>query len=326
MDESITLAVTKEAAKRSVKAMSRPEGMTRTTWQGVQRVLDVIVSFYPEAIPSELRIAEILDWSSRSVSRWVNVAKDAGLLVVIPNSGAGPKREMGQRTNRYFIPDLFARQNGVSHGAKLACDKNTDSYGVCSEPSAQETSSPDPRLAPPASRPGVQIPTGNPSAPSTVVSMRDWDDERSRQVGAESRPRLPKHPPRRRGDPDAIVSTIDSRQRKTKRAPKPPPQWRRLAEYFAVIWQQAQLESPRLKDIRCLESLNQARTYIEAHFGSKSELEVRQMMNEFVTSVSRGYVTIKPGQSAWMCFTGAWGRQRHVEAGDPYAAYRKEVR
>jgi hypothetical protein len=118
-----------------------------------------------------------------------------------------------------------------------------------------------------------------------------------------------------------IVSDIDSKRRRKKRPPKPPPESRRLAEYFAVIWQQMQLDTGRYKDTRGLESIGQAKTYIEAHFKDRSELEVRKMMEEFVIAVSKRRITVKQGQSAWMCFTGAWGRERHVPTSNRYAAY-----
>lgn len=156
--------------------------------------------------------------------------------------------------------------------------------------------------------------------------MRDWSEERARDVGIPSaKERHPSKWQRRVADPDRIVSQIDSKRRaKPKRKPAEPPQWRKLTEYFLVIWKQMQEDTGQHKTTRPIESINQCRTYIQAHFGERTELEVRQMMNEFVIAVSKGHITLKPGQSAWMCFTGAWGRQRHVDTSDIYAAYREK--
>jgi hypothetical protein len=154
--------------------------------------------------------------------------------------------------------------------------------------------------------------------------MREWTDEHSRDVGAPAAPSLRRAKRPLRANPDEIVSQIDSKRRRKKRAPKPPPKERRMAEYFAVCWEQMQVDSGLHKDRRGLESLGQAATYINAHFKERTELEIRTMMEEFVHAVRQGHITLKKGQSGWMCFTGAWGRQRHVDTGDIYAAYREK--
>jgi hypothetical protein len=155
--------------------------------------------------------------------------------------------------------------------------------------------------------------------------MREWEDERSRDVGPPAAPPL-RSKQRRRPAASDIVGDIDSRRRRKKRPPKPPPEWRRLADYFAVIWEQMQLTTGQYKTTRGLESYGQAKTYIEAHFANKTELEVRQMMNEFVIAVSQGHITLKPKQSAWMRFTGAWGReQQPQQEEDIYADLRKRL-
>lgn len=316
MRESITLATTVQAARLAVASATRPEGMTRPTWEGVQRVLGAIAASYPRAYPSQQTLAARLDVPLRTVQRWTAAAVAAKLLVVTPDAGAAPKRANGSRTNRYHV--VMA----ASDAATLSSERDIFSFGEDSSSSSQRTTSSGSSSASPSglAAPEVPEPEG-----STVVAMADWDD-RERDVGssAASFLRRSKRPVRRDADPDAIVSQIDSKQRKRKRAPKPPPEWRRLTEYFVVIWEQMQLTSGRHRTARPIESLNQCRTYIEAHFQNKTELEVRQMMNEFVIAVSKGHITLKPGQSAWMCFTGAWGRERHVDTGDIYAAYKEK--
>jgi len=106
---------------------------------------------------------------------------------------------------------------------------------------------------------------------------------------------------------ESIVMSLDSR-RSRRRQPAPAPRWRRLAEYFVARWEQAVLERPELREVRCLETLNHCRTYIQAHFELRTEAEVRRHIDRFVAAVASGELAIKPGQSAWMRFTGAWGR------------------
>jgi len=302
MSHANTLATTKPSARKALVHMQRPEGMSNTTWNRVHQMLGVIVEFYPKACPSVVRIASIMGASERSVCRWIAAAQAADLLHVVPNTGGKPKRQMGHYTNRYWL----------TKDAILARDKY--SYGVLDETSSQMTSSSVPKSARPAASP----------IRSTVISMAEWNDEKSRQVGTSAAKE--QHPSKWASRPAAsdIVSDIDSKRRGKKRAPAKPPRWRKLADYFVVCWQQMVLDTGQHKDTRPLETLGQCKTYIEAHFGDRSEVEVHKMMEEFVIAVSKRDITVKPGQSAWMCFTGAWGRQRHVQTTDPYAAYPNE--
>jgi len=314
VSESNTLATTKQAAQRAVDAMTQPEGMTRVTWASVHLVLEVIAQSYPKAYPSQERISKRTGIPVRSVRRYIAAAVKAGLLVVEADAGAQAKSTNGSRTNRYWV------KLASSDEANLDAKEVMYSYGVHSVTPSQETSS----LVPPScSASGLASSPGPRPPRSTVVSMRGWDEERSRDVGPPAAPPLRS---KRRVRPAAsdIVSDIDSQRRKRKRPPAQPPQARRLAEYFAVIWEQMQLTTGMHKHTRGLESIGQAQTYINAHFKNRTELEVRQMMNEFVMAVSQGHITLKAKQSGWMCFTGAWGRDRHIDTGDIYAVYEEK--
>jgi hypothetical protein len=314
VDESNTLATTKQAAQRAVDAMTCPDGMTRVTWASVHLVLEVIAQSYPKAFPSQARISQRTGIPVRSVQRYIAAAVKADLLVVEADAGAKTSRRSPSKTNRYYV-----KLAAVSD-ANLAHDKNMYSYGVHSVTPSPETSSLVPSSC---SASGLAAPPPTKPPRSTVVSMRDWDEERSRDVGPPAAPPLrSKH--RVRPAASDIVSDIDSKRRKRKRPKAPPPRSRQLAEYFAVIWEQMRQETGRHKNTRGLESIGQAQTYINAHFKERTDLEVRKMMEEFVISVRKRDVMVKEGQSAWMCFTGAWGRDRHVVTSDPYAAYRKE--
>lgn len=156
--------------------------------------------------------------------------------------------------------------------------------------------------------------------------MSEWERERQIDTATPS-PSRSKNPLRHGWPtPRQAMGGAGEPKRIRKRPPKPDPAWKRLANHFALSWDNAQLDAPHLKGIRGLESLNQARTYIDAHFSNRTEDEVRQMIDEFVAAAKQGIITIKPGQSAWMRFTGKWGRQQHVETNDdPYAEARRRV-
>ena len=312
MADGNTPTLKKQQARRLAEEIPQPAGMSRTTWSGVQTVLRAIADSYPKAWPSQRTLAERLDMNERTLRRYIAAAVKAQILVVEADAGALPRRVMGSRTNRYWL------KLSSWHEDKLSFEYNTYSVGV-SETSSQRTSSSVPQSArPPASR--HSRPKG------TVVNMREWQEDHGRQVGPEPKPSLrpAKRAPRQK--PDEIVGALDSGKRVKKRPKAPPPESRQLAEYFAVIWEQMQQTHGLHKDTRGLESYGQAKTYIEAHFKNRTGLEIRQMMNEFVTGVSNGTITLKPKQSGWMCFTGAWGRTSQGVAAaedDVYAELRQ---
>ena len=71
-----------------------------------------------------------------------------------------------------------------------------------------------------------------------------------------------------------------------------------------------------LRSVRPAETLGHFQNYLQATFFGreattpKTEAEVADLIAEFMINVFRGQVRIKEGQSAWMCFTGAWGRNK----------------
>ena len=153
--------------------------------------------------------------------------------------------------------------------------------------------------------------------------MREWQEDRSRDVGET--PAAPAFVSKRKVMPRPDPDDLGTNRRQPKKPKKPAPEWKRLADYFEVLWQMMQLDTGRHKNTRGIENYRMVRTYCAAHFANLSEQEIRKLMEEFVVAVSKRTITVKPGQSGWMCFTGAWGRDRHVQTGDRYAAYRKEV-
>ena len=112
MQETITLATTKQQAQHAVDAMTRPEGMTRVTWASVNLVLEVIAQSYPKAYPSQVRIAERTGIPVRSVKRYIAAAVAAGLLVVEADAGAPGKRSNPSKTNRYHV--ILAPPDGAN--------------------------------------------------------------------------------------------------------------------------------------------------------------------------------------------------------------------
>jgi hypothetical protein len=317
--ESNTLATTKQAAQAAVGAMTCPEGMTRVTWASVHLVLEVIAQSYPKAFPSQRRISERTGIPLRSVQRYIAAAVKAGLLVVEADAGAQAKSTNGSRTNRYWV------KLASSDEANLDAKEVMYSYGVHSGTSSQEPSAPGTRQARPAASPDPSGEEDLAAEGSTVVLMRRYEEPERDVTPADEPPGPSKHPvrPTPPTAKEAIGETDSGRRAEVHdlHGPAKTPE-RRLSNFFKGCWEQMCMEQPEFREIRCLETHAEAKTYIKTHLDTFSELEVRQMMREFIIAVSKRDITIKPGQSAWKRFTGAWGRQRRVTTGDPYAAYR----
>jgi hypothetical protein len=87
-----------------------------------------------------------------------------------------------------------------------------------------------------------------------------------------------------------------------------------MTEWAAMV--EATTPGDYLRSVRVADTLGHFQRYLNATFyGSeaispKTEAEVADLIAEFMTNVFRGVVVIKEGQSAWMCFTGAWGRNK----------------
>jgi hypothetical protein len=92
---------------------------------------------------------------------------------------------------------------------------------------------------------------------------------------------------------------------------------RRLANHFLNEWEnRVAQEVPRLRNVRPAESIKSIVGYIRTTFLAPAagrvytEEEVRSYIDGFIEAVRRSAVTIKPTQSAFMRFTGWWGRSR----------------
>jgi hypothetical protein len=97
------------------------------------------------------------------------------------------------------------------------------------------------------------------------------------------------------------------------RATDPDPA-RRMARYFGESWMAMVDGRPEFNDTRPWESKGATVGYLNKVFfkpeygKAYTEAEVRAYIDRFIEGVRTGYTIIKRGQSAWMRFTGWWGR------------------
>ena len=262
--------------------MEKPPTLSQRQWVGVQRFLEKIAGWYPNVYPGQERLARQMGVSVRAIQRYVRWAQEAGLLTVIPDAGVGAT----SRTNVYHITEL------LDHDDKLAGTLTTDCRPIptVTYVTAVQVREP-PVQKPAASDPSVRL-GGDAAAQTTMTPV---DKSRAEEIAAAA------------GD-----------RRATKRplARDPDPS-RRLTNHFLQEWEnKVAMEIPRLRNIRPAESISATNGYIRSTFLHPkagrvyTEAEVREFIDQFIESVRRSQTTIKPNQSAFMRFTGWWGRAR----------------
>lgn len=293
-------------ARQAVEALERPEGVSAPMWRGVVALLKAIADHYPNPYPSQQRLAALTGYDVRSIRRYVSCAKAHGLLLVKADAGKKGVNHTWSKTNRYLIVD------------RSEC------------PDSLRTDCPPKPTALRAS--GMELRSSHSSSESSlnVISISRHDPEGpTRDVGPEVKSSRPKTPPRRKGA-DEIAREVGSgrrlRSNVASNAPRPPytPPWRSTAARFMTEWA-AMVESTtpgdHLRSVRVADTLGHFQRYLNAHFYGKealtpkTEAEVAALISQFVDDAWRGRVKIKEGQSAWMAFTGFWGRrQEHLSA------------
>ena len=282
----------RSAAKQAVETLERPEGISVCKWRGVLALLRAIAEFYPNPYPSQQTLAEKTGYDVRSIRRYVALAKANGLLLVKADAGRKGINNSWSKTNRYLIT-IEDSLRGMSEDRKPS--KPSGYYVPCGE----ELRS-----------------SHTPCESSLSVGMVRHDPEgQSRQVGPNAKPSRSKYPPRRPTAEELVVAS----GRADNHVPRPPknPPWRRTAARFMTLWDEMVTKTPSgdaLRSVRPADSLGHFQRYLNAHFFGKdaltpkNERQVADLIVQFVDQCYRRQITIKDGQSAWMAFTGAWGR------------------
>ena len=116
------------------------------------------------------------------------------------------------------------------------------------------------------------------------------------------------------GDPRVNIHSASGRYIKRRPAPRKIPS-RRLADFFADEWRKVAEENSDLYgNTRTWESLKATSGYLNSVFLHPAsgrvytEAEVYKLMEDFMAAARTGHVVVKAGQSAFMRFTGWWGR------------------
>ena len=284
-----------------LKAMEKPPHLTLHQWQQIMDVLWAIARHYPTACPGQERLAMKARMSVRSCRRYTTMAVELGLLTVWYDAGV---RSRGSKssTSRYLINEqhvepmeltAHAANLAGAHAANLACkvvgDTHVSPTTTNKHPSGGKSSTSHPRE--------VRAET----ARTTVTEM----DEKSREGRGL---------PLRHGDEGFEFEGGD------RRIDVPPPSKRhlgpagRMTKYFHDQWAAMVEGRPEFNDTRPWESRMATAGYLNKVFfkpvsgKTYTEAEVKAYIDRFIEGVRTGYTIIKRGQSAFMRFTGWWGR------------------
>ena len=276
-----------------LERLERPPEVSQPAWRGVMTLLFVLASHYPRSCPGIDTIAlESGGVSHRTVQYWIVNAKRLGLLAVQPDEGLKSRRSTS-KTNLYVIPVLEGRGAIMTpcHGATVAPRRGATSAPKSSVLRTPEEKEPSVRKASPSSH-SVRAASGRTSVEGVEKPQGRGRKVTASEVLAGMQPKYIKRPPRAT-DPDPA---------------------RRMARYFGESWMAMVDGRPEFNDTRPWESKGATVGYLNKVFfkpeygKAYTEAEVRAYIDRFIEGVRTGYTIIKRGQSAWMRFTGWWGR------------------
>lgn len=285
-------------AYADIKALNRPASLTPRQWSRVVQLLYIVARSYPNAYKGQKRMADEMGVSERSVRYYVQWAQSTGMLLVTRNAGTR-SRGNPRRTNLYHIVSASTVEAGLASKEQGIL---TYPLGTTKGPTDLTTSGPSNRGGG-AATPRVRMIPAMPDPDSNLAEVRGSLTASEAINAANSRGRITRRP--RAKDPDPA---------------------RRLCGYFIDQWEDVVLMAPGMAGVRGIESRGSMTGYIRRTFiapaegRSYSEDEVRAFIEEFMRAVVRRTVLVKPGQSAWMRFTGWWGRKPATT--DPDAARR----
>lgn len=253
--------------KDAIAKAQRPPNITPRQWLGVKQLLYAIAFHYPNPCPSQETLAKrrMGGLGIRTVQRYTQLALQAGLITVVPNSG------MRTRNARSYTHSYHIKLAGL-RPAKLAYKESTHTdVWLLSHRSSTKTC-------------GDQAPNSAPPAPTEEEeNLMAYADEVKR---ANEAPKLMKRKPMTIRGAHGIVAYFDEQW------------WARVVHAY-----------PHMRTVRVYESVPAAVSYIKTNFKHRSDSEIREIVDEFMAAAVRESAGIKPGQSAWLRFTGWWGRQ-----------------
>lgn len=278
----------RQVAFRIVRSLIRPPGIKNSEWLYLTRFLEVIAAYQPDCFIGQQALAEQSSMSVRMVQKCVALGRRIGVLVVIPDAGAKQSKSPS-RTNKYLIVKPSELPASAAPGActELPATAAPGAYKTIQllRNCIVEREPPVPVL-----RTGTSVRRACGPTPSENGAMKITAAEAL--AAANERGRIRKRPPAPDRDPA-----------------------RRLVGHFVERWDVEVAARDLHRDVRPLDTVGEAVGYTRTTFlrpaagRTHTEAEVTVFMDDFMQAVLLGEARLKPGQSAWKCFTGWWGRK-----------------
>ena len=277
-----------------LRDLERPPSISPRQWVGVKALLYVVARGQPRMYWGQEKIAQRMGVTDRAVRNYIRWACDAGLLTVWINAGVS-RRGNPSKTSQYHLTELLA----VPEQSSAAVPEQSSGKG-----SGEPDGSPDQAVR---DTPCPELRSEH------SVSLRPPAGPQPNLLSVSQRGKL--------SASEALARANDSGHIRRRPRAKDPDASRRLVNYFLDRWEQTNSD----RDCRVADTIGSATGYVRSTFISPSagrkytEDEVRAFIDQFMEAVHRRTVMIKPNQSAFMAFTGWWGRAGKVYRHDPGA-------
>ena len=299
--QNLTGFKVKRQYERVLEKLKPPPGVPNGQFRGVMTLLYILASHYPRACPGQRTLAMKAMVTERTIQRWTANAVEWGWLEVVPDAGVRSKWSLSY-TNLYIVTPISALQ----HDDKLAsshADKLSSRHDDRMSSKHRSTSYSHENKNPSGENTSCSPPTEGLAFGQTTVEP--MDKSRAEQIAAAA------------GD-----RRIERRPRQKEFNPS-----RLLANYFLDEWEGLCQEEPRLREFRPADSVGQMVGYFRSTFLAPvagrvyTPDEVRAYIDLFIDAVHRSEVQVKAKQTAFMRFTGWWGRSPEKKR-DPDVARR----
>ena len=283
-------------------ALEPPSGASNQQFRGVMTLLYLIAHHYPNACPGQATLARKAMVDERTIRRWVAKAIEWDWLFVLPDAGVRSKWSLSY-TNRYFLTAVSELE--LEHGERLS-SRDEGRLSSCHEgrmsSKHRSTSYFHENKEPSAEQPSVVHPSSRAACGRTTLG--EVDKSRAEEIAAAAGDR---RATKRDGQWIVILHGA---------WPLLPPTVGEPCSYGDTT---AAERSPRRESIG--HTVGYIRTTFLAPAAGRvyTEDEVRTYIDQFIEAIRRSMVQVKANQSAFMRFTGWWGREGKVHHTRPSA-------
>ena len=282
-----------------LRDLERPANISPRQWVGVKAFLYVVARGQPRMYWGQEKIAKHMGVTDRAVRNYIRWACEAELLTVWINAGVS-RRGNPSKTSQYHLTELLA----VPEQSSAAVPEQSSGKGSAEPPGSPDQATRDTPCPELRSEHSVSCrPPAGPTPNLTGVSREEKKIAVLRSSSAS----------------EALAAANSHGYIRRRPRAKDPDASRRLVNYFLDRWEQINSD----QGLRAADTIGSTRGYIRSTFISPSagrkytEDEVRAFIDQFMEAVHTGRAMIKPNQSAFMAFTGWWGRAGKVYRHDP---------